>query len=55
MEGRDRKMLTDLIASNLTIAAFLRSLYFKDGGDPAVSSEEAVKKVYESFRNILNQ
>jgi len=55
MEGRDRRMINDLIASNLTIAAFLRDLYFKDGTGPAVGTEEAVKKLYESFRSLLSQ
>lgn len=55
MEKEDRKIIMDLIASNLTIAAYLRDLYMKGGGDPVKKSEDVVKERYDRFKSELNK
>ena len=55
MEKEDRNLIRDLVASNLTIASILRDICMKGASEPAMKTEEAVKKRYEIFRKELNK
>lgn len=53
LDKQDRDLIVQLVASNLTIAGYLRDALFEQGTEPNSKTQEAVLERYREFVKIL--
>jgi len=53
LDKQDRDLIVQLVASNLTVAGYLRDALYETGAEPNSKTEEAVLERYREFVKIL--
>ncbi len=53
LDERDRELILQLVASNLTIAGYLRDALLEKGVEPATKTEEAVLQRYRELYKVI--
>ncbi len=53
LDKQERDLIVQLVASNLTVAGYIRDALIEKGGEPGVKTQDDVLERYREFVKIL--